>query len=303
MLQNSKVLGGIGIQNVETKIQAFRLMFLIRLSKCVGQKWFHYFNEKFIRLKSIDETSQEFLAFLPIYRELYSVEKLVRLHYADNHTIIFFKPYVTDKIDTKFLYNILTEKKVKAHREKLNTMWCAVFTMPNFSLIDFAQNNFLKFADGYTSDIHYLLTNNALFTRHRVSKWNRNITQYCKFCENHNRREKETNMHALLYCHRASDFWNKLSRFLLNEGQDVTMTNKIFGFNNTKDPNWFNYNLIIQISQKAIWMSRNDLENKEILTDIWKLFKNLLVRIFKRILRFTLNDKVSQLILKLNNFA
>ena len=85
-------------------------------------------------------------------------------------------------------------------------MWRQCLNEPNLNLSIFWKNNFPKFADVQSKDIHYLLTNNALMTRNKISKWDKNLAEFCKFCLANEKREKENNSHAMISCERLLNF-------------------------------------------------------------------------------------------------
>ena len=87
---------------------------------------------------------------------------------------------------------------------------------------------------------------------------------------------KEDVYHGIVECPRVNLFWEKLLPFFRKYGIDVKDINKIFGLQCSK--NKVLLNLVIQTAQKAIWFSRYKLETKDILEDIFELFKKYLAR-------------------------
>ena len=114
----------------------------------------------------------------------------------------------------------------------IQNMWRSELAKPDFQLSIFWPNNFPKWTDNISKDVHYLFTYNALVTRHRISKWQTTISEYCKYCQKMGKLERETNIHAILECRRVTDMWNKMSVFVSKFNVIFDKEIKIFGLEN-----------------------------------------------------------------------
>ena len=80
----------------------------------------------------------------------------------------------------------------------------------------------------------------------------------------------------------------------------LTKEAKIFGIaNKDKNVNITLLNCAIQIAQKSIWVTRNDLEHKDKVVDIWKHFKTCFVKILK--MHKNYSENTANIVYVLNN--
>ena len=152
-------------------------------------------------------------------------------------------------------------------------MWRTKLSNANLDISIYWPNNFPKLTDSMSKDIHYLFSYNALVTRNRISKWDRNTPEFCKFCLSKRNKVKETNLHAMISCPRISNFWLKFKNFALKFNCILTNEGKIFGFANQENDIEKNLlNSAIQIAQETVWVTRKNFENCDLVIDPWKIF-------------------------------
>jgi hypothetical protein len=267
IVYQSRRNGGIGIQNIDLRIKTLRLMFLLRSFKSENLNWSNYFKT---RLSNLKATKNKFTD--QFYSEIASVEQTTGFKLNGHKVFMFGKEYVLSEINSKFIYELLCGFKFHRHVDCFKTRWQNLLQNQDINFLECFSNNFQSGLDGYAKDIHYCFINNALQTNDKISKWKANVSPNCKFCLKSGFTIKETNLHALVECPRLSEFWIKLQNFFSVFGLRLDRINKIFGFlekHTFRDVS----NILVQIAQKTIWVSRSVFDNNDIAVDVWKSFK------------------------------
>lgn len=293
--------GGVGLPNLKMKILAFRLMFLIKINNYSSTKAFQWFLNRYVTLKTASRRS--FSSHPNFYSELLNAENSTGIDISSDEIVLYGQPYIRKNTCTKKIYNIVICKSSDRPADILQKMWRQILNEPSLNLSSFWKNNFVKFADARSNDIHFLLTNNALVTRIRISKWDKNTTEFCKYCWNHGKRERETNLHAIIHCDRIVVFWNRICKLLNLYGFPSSNPAKIFGIENPENSATKGLiNAALQIAQRVIWNTRIDYETKMNEIDIWKRYKTTLKNVWEKYKKYGDNrDTIQEIINKLES--
>ena len=156
-----------------------------------------------------------------------------------------------------------------------------------------------KYANAQSKDVHYLLTNNALLTRNRISKWDRNVSEFCKFCLNKGNTIKETNFHAFVECNRLKEFWDKFAKFFRTFGLPLSDRTKIFGPEiSDKSVTSKILNACLQVAQNTIWLTRMEYELKNVENNEWKKFKTTIKHVLKIYEKYNENKRIISMIIE-----
>lgn len=278
VLKNSKDNGGIGYTDVATKVKAMRLMFLIRsMLQTETKDWKGSFNDITNNLRTIPKVNMRKTSCPSFYREIVQTELEVGFHQCSNKAIkIFDKEIKLSEITTKKIYQVLVDKKFLPFMEKIKSNWRQLFNKDDINFNHHFALNFPKQLDAFTKDVHYNIVQNCLFTRSRLSHFrNKKVDQYCQFCSIKGEKFLETGYHIFVQCCRVQVFWEQINKLLkMNDPTfNLKMEERILGkYYADKNPNRTFSNIVLQIAQKTIWITRNALENGNDI-DIFESFK------------------------------
>ena len=277
VIKNSKEHGGIGYHDVTVKVNAMRLMLLIRrMCRSEATDWEAGFDDFLDRFRVSPVNTHQEVSGPTLYSEIYCVAKAVNFRTVNNTTVSLLGIELKVKeINTKLIYDLLIRDKYKNETRKIKTYWEDFLQIQGIEFEKYWSVSFPKFIDAFSKDIHYCVMHNANFTRNRLAKW-KQIDAHCQHCLKVGISEVETVYHAFVACPRVSVFWAKVESLIndVDDGGGLTVENKIFGFKVGK-VNEDKLNIIINLCQKAIWVTRHVTEQSQHHVDIWKHFKEL----------------------------
>lgn len=175
------------------------------------------------------------------------------------------------KVNTKPVYQLILKKDDSVENDLAKKYWKTALK-DDIKFKKFYHLNFLKLINEYTKDLHFLVINNALYTRVRLSKFTE-ITLYCAWCTGKNKQYPEHIFHALVECSRVGPFWPVVEDLLQQLEEKMTgLVNvvKVFGIERTIQYALTKVvNALIQLGQKAVWVTRNIFETTSRSENIW----------------------------------
>lgn len=277
--------GGINYPDIKSKIDALLIMLLLRQIKLSNEEFFHFYNKT--KNKSKKKLAQSDIPSLYKNIRLAVINSKIFIDKERKTVEVDSIQYETQKVTTKLLYNSIINHKLKASKVAVEKYWNE--RLPPDTQADFQVRLKLSvtpYISGYTRNIHFAIIHRFLYTRSKQAYTNKNTIPFCKHCQTQNIELREDVMHVIVHCERVSNFWLKIEK-LLNKNESsvkLSVVDKVFGLLITQNKNEENVNnIIIQTAQRAIWQSRNAFEGKNVLINIWDLFKRFLFIILSKI--------------------
>ncbi len=260
--------GGLNYPDILDKVKAMRIHLLNRRMREPVQTWhtsFDYYRAVTIQLNRAELKA----APIPqIYKEI--AEAIRTLGYENNQDLFeICNETLNIAAKIKHIYKPINLYKHRRERLKIETKWKEIL---NTNSLNFNwQLSKVPYVDGYTRNIHFLVIHNRLQTLDRMSKFVADLKENCEVCN-----VKEDNIHAILRCARARSAWAKLKPILESlMGEPLTKKIKIFGFEKKSktEKNWV-INVLVQVMQRSIWVTRNYFSRHKKELNIWPYFRN-----------------------------
>ncbi len=152
------------------------------------------------------------------------------------------KKYNIQETNSKFFYDVLIGKK--AEKNYMESAWSRNFNIDNINWENIYNNQIWRIRDRKLSEFNYKILCNILCTRSVISKWNKNVNENCRYCN-----QRHTVRHLLYECSRVHNLWILIGSILR---LDITYRHIVLGNIVTND---FlkNRNLLISYVAYAIY--------------------------------------------------
>lgn len=291
-LAASKEYGGIGFPNLELRIWAQRLLWLIKRKLSTEYKPWHVLFDIFLNRISRDTTNEKINKanvpeFIKIVRK---AEIKLKLTYSVINNVLhvnyngsnYAANTITMKLLTEWLY--LNSKDLYENLKARQNKWQNKFNNElSWTKIYIAAR--CPYLTQIVKDVHYKIISHAIECRQFSVDRNR-IQQDQILCTDCNTRRPETIVHMIVECPSVRDFWTSIQRLLENitTGTRINarlgLIHKIFGIFETSLKNQRNLiNFIIFYAQTAIFCTKYYKKS----TDPRKTFIGLLVKQLSKI--------------------
>ena len=253
--------------DIMTKLEAMSFMYFLRCKFKTPSFIFDHFH---IQTNGIPKNRLSALAVPEMYKRIRKVELILHCDFFNNNTVsLNGKLFEIDKLTTKDIYRWLMEKKFRGPANMI--YWSTHLGIDHTSIYKYLKNNYSKFADAYSRNLHYSIVNRFLYTNSKQN-YLTNSDPNCKFCASSNIFEREDISHCVIFCPRLTNFWTNFSN-LVNRLSHKNFGNeeKIFGLVSFDDPNLLNVlNILLFLAQKVIWKTRLKFEFKSKVVDPWQ---------------------------------
>lgn len=277
VLKNLKDNGGITYPDIALRTLAMRLMLLFRRDTVSDNKdWKNSFDELLRKCNSYNEQMRKHLQMPQLYLDILQIVKKTNYRITNEGNVALMgKLFPISSVNTKLIYSLLVNKNFLPAVEKTKNEWKIILGNNDIKFENYYNCNFLKLTDSYTKDLHYLIVNNALYTRNRLAKFTP-VSPNCYYCSNQNVNELETVLHAISCCSRMQQFWQQVEALCRTVNPQINLhnENKIFGvLLDARIRQTIVLNVLIQLAQKAVWTTRALNEKKSYNLNIWLTYK------------------------------
>ncbi len=131
----------------------------------------------------------------------------------NNWTFLHYKKLLEIKnINSKIIYNILVDRK--SERNYMEHAWERIFNLDNIKWDGIYNNQVWEIKDKKLGEFKYKLLCYIVCTRSVISKWNKNISDKCTFCN-----ETQNVRHLIYECPRSKNIWILIGTILKLEIQ------------------------------------------------------------------------------------
>lgn len=279
------ILGGVEYPDIMCKIKSLVLMIYIRRVK-TNPPWSAEFDMFYNRLKWRDRDQLRGFRVPGLYKWIRRAELDSGLEWIDGGKIrLGGEEYQLKDVKTKLIYKTLIEREYGDATKKCEDYWKERFHDPHFKMKVFLTSAKVKYANGYTKNIHWKIKHKVLYTRSLQNHISPRNEANCKFCLAKSVRNKEDTLHCIVKCERLRLCWGKVESLLARTDNSVKLSykTKIFGIYKAKSKIILNLcNIIIYTVQRAIWVTRNILEDFDLEKDPWEYFKAYFLQSCKR---------------------
>jgi hypothetical protein len=255
--------GGIGFPDIETRIKVSRLMFFVRvLTSKEELSWRRCFDHFYRLVQDLSKRQINAVNCPIFYKEIRFAVVESNFMKVGEFCWFFGEKVALKSLTPNIIYNKWTSHLYMGNMRDRNHFWgqhlglSDAFVSRSWS---WAKTNFV---DGLARDIHYKIRHKSLFTNHKASNFVPNVQPYCSLCAQEGNIVREDNVHVLMFCPRAYNFYFLLSPTLqrIAEVAHISMSELVLGKNIYQKTRQTCFNFLIQHCQLAIWQSRNDLE-------------------------------------------
>ena len=286
-------LGGCFYPDLDLRFYGLLMMRLIKRWRDTESLRWH---ESFDHFREMANNEQSRDRAPAMYKHLYEAENIFQIVRVNEDIVsIKNKNFPIKSVRLKPVLEMILESKFRRFRTTLDTRLREFYGAANPDPYKKLAWSFSKvrFVDGYSRHVHFLVTHNALFTRALESRMFDGVVEFCKYCFERNFFEKEDVKHIFLECPRAVNFWEKIFPILNNILGNPYIFNHfklIFGYTTMNRKNSTLINMIIQVSQRCIWQARQRHE-KDKVNDMWDDFR---LRLFICLngARFSMPDRI-----------
>ena len=272
--------GGIGYPNIDVRAKANRLMFLVRrITHKEALSWFSAFDHFYRRVESKRLFELEHVSVPIFYKEVRAAEIYSKFRREGVFCWVFEKKIALNAVTPKYLYDSWIIYNFLKSIEGNELFWAGKLGVSrSFVSVswDYAK---ARFVDGAARNLHYRLRHKSLYTRHRTTHFSDNPI-YCKFCMSEGNLVVEDNLHLILYCPRAYNFFSEITPLLsrISDFRYLELPHLVLGVRLQDKKRQGVFNFVLQHAQLAIWKSRGNLENNLDDIDCMEIFKRNVFR-------------------------
>ena len=279
VLKLAPIDGGIGFPDFDIRIKVNRLVFFVKvLSSKEELSWRRCFFHFYSRVERLTKRQLNRIFDVPeFYKEIRRAVIDSEFRHQRDFGWFFGEKIALLAFSPKRLYMKWVKRDFSHEMIERNLFWSQHLRVSEAFVKISWQWAKANFTDGRARNIHFRIRHKSLYTNHRLSKFDsKNTSQYCTFClTNYGNAVREDNVHLLVFCPRAYEFYTIIEPKLCEIAQRryIELEDLILGRRIHDKSRQTSFNFLIQHTQLAIWQARRNGENNRNEQNVNEIFR------------------------------